>query len=305
MEIALDEQELEMYMKAGEIACRALRYGASLVKEGAKLIDIAENVENHIRSLGGEPAFPVNISINQLAAHYTPTPNDDAVVPAEAVVKLDVGVHVDGYIADTATTVSLNPVAASLVDACREALERGLKVVGAGTKFSEFGRVVENVIKSRGFKPIYNLGGHGLDRYSLHSGEVVPNHYEIANFSRFRDGRAYALEPFATNGVGFVRDGPAVTIYALRFNPKRVKQLSERTRKFFEEVYSKRRGLPFAIRWYVPRYGDEIREILAELRRSKLLIEYPVLIERGGGLVAQFEHTVVIYKGRVYVTTQC
>ena len=305
MEIALDEQEFEMYMRAGEIACRALKYGASLVREGVKLLDIAESIENYIRSLGADPAFPVNISINDLAAHYTPVPNDESHIPSNAIVKLDVGVHVDGYIADTATTICLSQTALNLAEACREALEKGLRVVRVGTRFSDFGRIVENTIKSRGYKPVYNLGGHGLDRYRLHTGEVVPNHFELSNFSRFRDGRAYALEPFATNGVGFVRDGPVVTIYALRYNPKKVRQLSDEARKFFEDVYSSRRGLPFSTRWYVQRYGESIRRILEELRRAKLLIEYPILIERGGGLVTQFEHTIVIYRGEVYVSTQC
>ncbi len=302
----MEEREFEAYMKAGEIACKALKYGLSLVKEGAKVLDIANTIESYIRSLGGESAFPVNISINEVAAHYTPTPMDNLVIPSNAIVKIDVGVHVDGYIADTAATVSLNPELSTLLEACREALERGLSVVGPNVKFTEFGKVVESVIRSRGFKPIYNLSGHSLDRYAIHSGEVIPNYRDVKCFSRFRDGRAYALEPFATNGVGFVVDSPYVTIYAIKYNPKKVKSLSDEARKFLEEVYGSRRSLPFATRWYFDRYGKSLHSILDELRRNKLLIEYPALVEKSKGFVAQFEHTIVIYRNKVYITTaQC
>ena len=302
----MDEHEFESYMKAGEIACRALRYGTSLVREGARVLDIARSIEDLIKSLGGEPAFPVNISINEVAAHYTPTPGDELRVPPNAIVKIDVGVHVDGYIADTAATVSLDPSRSSLLDACREALERGLQIVSPGVKFSEFGRVVESVIRSHGYKPIYNLSGHSLDRFTIHAGDVIPNYRDIKCFARFKDGRAYALEPFATPGSGLVEDGPYITIYAIKYNPKKVRGLSDEARKFLEEVYTSRRSLPFASRWYVDRYGSKLGEIISELRKSKLLIEYPVLIERSRSVVAQFEHTIVIYRGRVYVTTaQC
>ncbi|NPA97458.1 MAG: type II methionyl aminopeptidase [Crenarchaeota archaeon] len=302
----MDEHEFESYMKAGEIACRALKYGTSIVREGARVLEIAQSIESMIRSLGGDLAFPVNISINEVAAHYTPVPGDELRVPPGAVVKIDVGVHVDGYIADTAATVSLDPSRASLLDACREALERGLQAVSPGTKFNEFGRVVETVLKSRGFKPVYNLSGHSLDRYTIHAGDVIPNYRDIRCFSRFRDGRAYALEPFATPGSGLVEDGPYITIYAIRYSPKKVRSLSEDAKRFLEEVYSTRKSLPFATRWYVDSYGPKLESILKELRKSKLLIEYPVLIERSRSVVAQFEHTIVLYKGRVYVTTaQC
>ncbi len=302
----MDEQEFEAYMKAGEIACKALRYGLSMVREGAKLLEIANSIESYIRSLGGEPAFPVNISINEVAAHYTPPPGDESVVPPKAVVKVDIGVHIDGYIADTAATVSLDPSLNDLLQSCFEALENGLKIVAPGVKFAEFGKVVESVIKSRGYKPVYNLSGHSLDRYTIHAGDVIPNYRDIKCISRFRDGRAYALEPFATTGVGLVEDGPCVTIYAIRYNPKKLKGLSENARKFVEEVYGSRRSLPFSTRWYIDRYGSSLSEILNELRRSKMLIEYPVLVERSRGVVAQFEHTIVIYRGRTYVTTaQC
>jgi len=300
----MDEEEFNNLMKAGEIAARARTYAESLAREGMKVLELAEKIEQYIKSLGGQPAFPVNISINEVAAHYTPIPGDSLEIPSGSVVKIDIGVHVEGFIADTATTVCFSEALKRLADACRDALEKALKVVEVGKKFSEVGHVIERTIKSYGFSPVYNLSGHSIDRYTIHAGEIIPNYRDFKNFGRFRDGRVYAIEPFASNGKGYVREGSTITIYALRYNPKKLKSLSEDAKKVFERIYGERRGLPFAKRWYVSEFGQEVVDrALDELRRRGLLVSYPVLIEASRGVVAQFEHTVVIYRGRVYVST--
>ncbi len=298
----MSEDILEKYLKAGEIACRVRKLAEQIVKPGIGLLEIAVKLENEIRALGGNPAFPVNISINEVAAHYTPVPRDSLVVPENSVVKVDIGVHVDGYIADTATTIVFDPRYERLAEATREALEKALKIVKPGTRFSEVGRVIEGIIKSYGYRPILNLSGHSLDAYTVHAGDVIPNYRDIRNFGRFREGRAYAIEPFATNGIGLVDEAPTITIYALRYNPKKLKNLDPEARALFERIYNERKTLPFALRWY----GEDSAKLINILRRlssAGLLIEYPVLVERTRGMVAQFEHTVFIYRSSVYVTT--
>ncbi len=300
----MDEREFECYMKAGEIAAKVRRYVEQSVKPGEKLIDIANRVEDFIRSLGAEPAFPLNISINDVAAHYTPLPNDPSVLPPNSVVKIDIGVHVEGYIADTAVTLCFNDKYVTLVEATREALERAIQRVAPGIRFSEIGKIVEEVLRSYGYRPIYNLSGHSLGRYLIHAGETIPNFRDVRIFGRFRDGNAYAIEPFATNGCGFVIEGSTVPIYALKPNPKKVRDLGSEARKVFETVYNHRRTLPFALRWYLTKFDlDTLVKALNEMKRLGLVVEYPILVERSGGVVAQFEHTVVIYRGKVYVTT--
>jgi len=300
----MDEEEFNKLMKAGEIAARVRDYAETLVREGMKVIELAERIEERIRSLGAQPAFPVNISINEVAAHYTPIPNDELEIPSGSVVKIDVGVHVDGFIADTATTVCLSEAFRGLVEACRDALERALRAIEVGKRFSEIGQVVEKVIKDRGYVPVYNLSGHSIDRYTIHAGEVIPNYRDLKNFGRFREGKVYAIEPFATNGRGYVKEGSAITIYALRYNPKKLKSMDEECRRVFERIYSERRTLPFAKRWYVREFGHELLDrAIEEFRKRGLLVSYPILVEASGGVVAQFEHTIVIYRGRVYVST--
>uniref|UniRef100_A0A7C2Z8K6 Methionine aminopeptidase n=1 Tax=Ignisphaera aggregans TaxID=334771 RepID=A0A7C2Z8K6_9CREN len=303
----LTEADIEYYIRAGRIACTVRKEVENYISAGTRLLDIAEFIEKRILELGGEPAFPTNISINNIAAHYTPTPGDQLTVPENAVVKIDIGVHVEGYIADTATTVSLAEKYRALVEAAKEALEKALTFVLPGRRFSDVGSVIENTIKTRGFKPIYNLSGHSIDRYSIHAGETIPNYRDRLNLGKFRQGKVYALEPFATNGSGFVVDTPTITIYALRYNPKKIRYLSKDVRDLYSYIYDRRRGLPFAKRWLLETFdGDVIEKALKEFESNGLLITYPVLIEKSSGTVTQFEHTVVIDKsGQVIITTDC
>jgi methionyl aminopeptidase len=303
----MTDEELEKYLKAGRIACTTLNEAASYIRPGMKLIDVAEYIENRIESLGGKPAFPVNISINNIAAHYTPTPNDTSVIPEGSVVKIDVGVHVDGYIADTAITLTFNEEFKLLSEAAKTALERAVEAVAPGVRFSRVGRIVEDVIKSYGFKPIYNLSGHSIDRYTIHSGDVIPNYEDRLNLGSFRRGKVYAIEPFATNGRGHVKEGSTTTIYALKPNPKKIAKLDQTTREIFEHIYEDRKTLPFALRWYTRKFSlDQLESSMKILVSAGLAIAYPVLVEVSNGIVAQFEHTIVISdKGEEIITTRC
>ncbi|MEM2025239.1 MAG: type II methionyl aminopeptidase [Desulfurococcaceae archaeon] len=297
----LDEASLKSLIAAGKIAKEAREYSQRLVKPGVKLLDLAVNIENYIKEWGGGLAFPVNIGVNSVAAHYTPVFNDDLTVPDGSVVKIDIGVHVDGYIADTAITVSLSPAHNRLVEATSSALERALRAISPGMRALEIGRAIEESIKSAGFKPIQNLGGHGIERYSIHSGVVIPNYRDFLCRHRLVPG-VYAIEPFATNGVGLVKEVGTVTIYALKSLDREASPLAKTV---YNLINQERRGLPFAPRWYINRVLDLVsfNTALAHLDKAGCLKEYPVLVERGGGAVAQFEHTVVVTEREVIVTT--
>ena len=301
----MNEEELEKYMRAGEIAARVKKEVLNLVRSGMKLLDIAEYVENRITNLGGKPAFPCNLSLDNVAAHFTPEPIDtDLTIPEESVLKIDLGVHVDGFIADTAVTVAFDPRNEILVEAGRRVLEEALRAVKPGLSFYKFGGIIEDAAKSLGFNIVKNLSGHSLAQYRIHAGEVVPNCRDRLVMGSFREGRAYAIEPFVTRGIGLVTNGDRVTIYALKPRGK-LKKLSDAERRFYEQVLEERRTLPFTLRWYTSmlRYEDGV-SIVKKLAQRGLIVEYPVLVEVSSEPVAQFEETVVIYKGKVYVTTQ-
>ncbi len=299
--MSLDEEAVKKLIKSGQIAKNAADLALRLVKPGVGVSEIAITIEKYIRELGGEPAFPVNIGINNVAAHYTPVYSDTLTIPEQGVVKIDLGVHVEGYIADTAVSIPLSPVFEGLVEASRRALEKALEVLHPGIRASEIGRVIEITIKSYGFNPIKNLSGHGIEKYTIHSGVTIPNYADI--FARYRlTSGVYAIEPFATNGVGLVKELNFATIYAL----KRIKKaLREDVAKFYNKVYGERLTLPFTLRWYVTS-SDEYNtylEIIEHLAEKNALVKYPVLVEKTNGYVSQFEHTVVITGKDVIVTT--
>ncbi len=302
----MDEEEIKNYIRAGEIAARVRDFAERTIKPGMKILDLAEMVERKIVEMGGKPAFPCNISINWEAAHRTPVIGDELVVPEDSVVKIDIGVHVDGYIADTAVTVSFNPRYEPLLNAVKEALEKALRVVSAGVRFSEVGRVVEETLKSHGFKPIKNLSGHSLDRFIIHAGESIPNYHERISLSKFKSNRAYAIEPFGTDGRGFVIESDIITIYAL-WKTGKVKGLSSDERKLFTAIRERFKTLPFTERWLPDVFeGDteRLRKTLEKLLNKKIIYGYPILIEAENGMVAQFEHTVLILDREVIVTTK-
>ena len=302
----LSEEALRAYLEAGRIAARVRTEASKLIEPGRKLIDICQYVENRTLELGGRPAFPCNISINDVAAHYTPLIGDESVVPEEAVVKLDLGVHIDGYIADTAVTVDTTGRWEPLLEAVKEALQKALETVQPGKRFAETGRVIADTIRTYGFNPIVNLGGHSLGRYRIHAGESIPNMYDPMVPGKYRAGAAYAIEPFGTNGEGLVYEGELVTIYAL-VRPRLRRRLDPYTRKVLEAITERFKTLPFTERWLADIAGDDVnrlRKSLSKLSKMGYLVKYPILVERKHGVVAQFEHTVVITNdGQVIVTT--
>ncbi len=298
----MDEEAIKKLLKAGEIAKTVREEAARIAKPGMKLLDLANYVENRIRELGGEPAFPVNIGVNMIAAHYTPVIDDESTIPDNSIVKIDLGVHVDGYIADTATTVAFSSVFEGLLEASRKALENVVKSLRPGMRVNEIGRIVEETITSMGFKVIKNLSGHSIDRYLIHSGKSIPNYNELFTRWRLSDG-VYAVEPFATNGVGYVKEGAKTTIYALI---DRKTRLTVNEKKLFNRIWSERRTLPFCERWYLGLFNNKelLRNTIALMRRHKVLYGYPILVERGGGYVSQHEHTFIINGKEVIITTQ-
>lgn len=297
----MTEDEEELLLKAGKIAAIALKEGTTLIKPGAKLLDICEYVEKRIQELGGKPAFPCNISINQIAAHYSPYIDDNLTVPEGAVVKLDMGAQIDGYLSDTAITVILDDKYQKLAEASRDALNAAIQNFRAGINVGEIGKVIEKIIRMYGYKPVKNLGGHLIKRYELHAGISVPNIYERTPW-KIKEGEVYAIEPFATDGGGEVIEGKDITIYALR-NPN-VKGLTELEKKVLSEIEIRFKTLPFTERW-LKDLGEPsvIRNTLRSLARKKALVQYPILIEVKKGIVTQFEHTVLVTKDGPIVTT--
>jgi len=295
-------EEMEALRRAGAIASQVRRRVVSIVKPGVKLIDICEKVERWIEELGGEPAFPCNVDVDHIAAHYTSPLNDESRVSENSLVKVDIGVHVEGYIADTAITICLNPELEYLVEAAEEALEKGIAAIRAGVRASEVGAAIEEAMKRLGARPIRNLTGHKVSRYILHAGSVIPNVSSMLERHRLEVGEVYAVEPFSVprEADGVVVDGPPSNIYIYR-KKRSVGGLAKRMLRYIQAEY---RTLPFASRWVLKAFPEaEGVEAFEELLRVGCLYSYPQLLERSHAPVAQAEHTVIVTEDGCEVTT--
>jgi len=263
------------------------------------LVEIADKIEAKIIELGGKPAFPCNLSINEIAAHYTPSHDD--VRKAEGLLKIDIGVHIDGWCADTAFSLDLEGTEENkkLIQAAEDAVEAGIDVIQENIGLNEIGAAIEKAIEKHGLSPIINLSGHSIDHYDLHSGETVPNIDDKKDYPV--EQKLYAIEPFATLGSGRVYDGPDSGIYEL-INERNVRSpIAREVLKYIIEEYS---TLPFCSRWLVKKFGTKALFGLKQLETNGNLHHFSQLIEVSKQKVAQAEQTVLVEEKQIIVTTQ-
>ena len=294
--------QVEDYIKAGKIASEVREMVRVKDWVGKTVYEICEEVEGEIKKRGAKCAFPVNTSINEVAAHYTAEPNDPITIKDTDLVKIDLGAQVNGYIADTAVTVCYDPKYDSLVQAAEDALKNAVAMIKIGVKSSDVGRTIEKTVKQLGFKPIMNLSGHSLAQYTIHAGKSIPNIWSIGSVS-LSGSEAYACEPFVTTGkgMGFVQEGKIKNIFALS---SRKKTKNEEADKLQEYIWTNFNMLPFALRWIVKEWEEKkARELLGILIKKKVVHAYPILVEAGNQRVAQAEHTFIPTEQGATVTT--
>ncbi len=297
----MDDDVREKWIEAGRITGEAREMGRDLVEVGASWLDVAEEIEAFIRDAGAKPAFPVNISVNEDAAHDTARPNDERVFEAGDVVKLDVGAQVDGYIGDTATTVLLGDRGHDLNEAAKEALEAGIEVVRDGVNVHEIGQTIQDAMHKHGAKPIANLTGHLIERNTQHAGISIPN---IPHGDKTLEaGMVVAVEPFATDGAGSIHEGGDGGIYHFKQAKPQRQRHARQAMEILEEQFSE---LPFASRWLVDEGVDARRLplVMRALKRQDCIEAYGVLTEDADGLVAQAEHTMIVEEDGATVTTR-
>lgn len=297
---ANDEKEaIDKTLKAGRIASEARAYALSIAKKDMLLLELAEKIEAKILELGGKPAFPVNLSIGSVAAHDTPSHDDTR--KAHGLLKIDLGVHLDGFVADTAIATDLekSEINKSLIESAQRALDSALNTVSADTQLTQIGAAIEKEIKKHSFVPIHNLSGHSIDQYDLHAGLTIPN-YNSGQTETLDDG-LFAIEPFSTTGSGAVRDGKPSGIYQVRKAGAVRDTFARQVLSYIAEEYI---SLPFCSRWIVKKFGTRALLALRQMETAGIVYQYPQLIEQSNGIVAQAEHTVLIHKGKVTITTK-
>lgn len=296
MTVDLDAEQYEKHREAGEILAQARNETVDMIKVDASHLEVADFAEEKIRELGGEPAFPLNISIDEEAAHRTPGVDDEATF-GEELVNIDIGVHVDGWLADSAVTIDLGGDHDDLVAASANALDAAIDMIEAGVDTGDVGAAIEAAIDEQGYNPVVNLTGHGLGHWEQHTDPTIPNR-EVSEGTTLETGQVIAIEPFATDGSGKVTEGQSEEIWALE---RETSVRNQEARKALEQITEEFRTLPFATRWL------DVRRPQMALRRLKMndvVHGYPVLKEDDGCFVSQKEHTVIVTADGCEVTTR-
>jgi methionyl aminopeptidase len=298
----IDDDSREYYFKAGKIAGKAIQYAAKRIKIGMPVRELLDIAENNILDQGAQLAFPAQASINEYAAHSCPTDKDSQVFKEEDMIKIDFGAAYNGFIGDTAKTVYLgnDSEKKKLLLASKKALENASKFVKANVKVRDIGKEIDDTISSYGFNPIKNLSGHGLGKYEIHSAPSMPN-YESNSEDVLEENEMIAIEPFATTGVGMVKNSGIATIFnLLDFKPTR--------NPFAREAYKflrARKGMPFSFTFLKKRIGAaKARIALNEFRKLEILQEHPPLRETSDGVVSQHEHSFLVGKNKSILSTK-
>jgi len=293
---------VEQYVKSGRITKELRSLVRERVRPGMGYVETCEWIEKEIVARGGAAAFPTGIGVNHVTAHYAPQEADESKFLETDVIKVDFGVHVEGYVTDTAVTLTFNPEYELLVEAAERTLNAAIGALKSERRVGEIGREIRREASRFGFKTIENLTGHTVDRYVVHAGKSIPNLF-VQNMPSLKEEDVFAVEPFLTLGsaAGYVVDSEAETIFSLLARKSTgVKELDE----FASRLWEERKTLPFTPRWYVSEFGRErVDRIIKELVRRRLMRGYPTLVEASMKPVAQFEHTMGYEGGALVVLT--
>ncbi|HLF54321.1 MAG TPA: type II methionyl aminopeptidase [Candidatus Nanoarchaeia archaeon] len=283
-------EDLDKWRKAGKIAAEALEYGRNLIKNGAVIREVCDKIDQKIIDLGAKPAWPSQMGLDAVAAHSTPSDDDNSVFDNNLVC-LDVGAHIDGCVGDNATSVDLSGKYKDILKASEEALNNAIKVVKIGATLGEIGRVIQETIEKYGLVPVRNLSGHGISPWVIHDQPSIPN-FDTKDDRALQGDQIIAIEPFATNGAGMIYEAEQANLFSL-VGKKPVRSVYAREiLQFIEVNYN---TLPFTKRWLVKQFGlGKTNLALNEMLRLGMLHPYPPLIERNKGMVAVFEKTLYV-----------
>jgi len=305
---------IESYEKAGKIVSKVRNEAVRLIKDELLILELVEFVESEILKAGAGIAFPCNVSVNEITAHYTSSTNDKTKISTGDLVKLDLGAHIDGYIADSAITImtpgkdleekydtDIINKNKEMIEASVGGLEAAISTVRPGVEIGKIGQAVEEAINSHGFKPVVNLTGHSLEQWNLHSGLSIPSINDNSTV-KLKEGDAIAIEPFATDGIGWVTDTPQTYIFRyLKDKPFRIAH----TQKVLREIKANYADLPFSIRWLSEKFNENrLNSSLRQLSQAMAIYAYPTLKEKTNCWVSQSEHTVFVEGDGCTITTK-
>lgn len=311
--------EIDCLRECGKIHKKIKNNLKDYIQPGMKVIDIVNYIENNIKNDIGYNnnhlkcgiGFPTGISINNCAAHWTPEKNDNTIINKDDIIKIDFGIHKNGYIVDSAYTHSFNSKYQNLIDSTVEANKVAIQNSGVDAILGELGKDIKEVIesyeleidnKTYKIKPVVDLTGHSISRYNIHSGKAVPNIHIPFYPERMKEGEIYAIEPFASSGKGRVfEDKNNCSHYMIKNLNLKDNKLSEKEKNFIKNIYKKYFTLPFCTRWLDNENIDY--SLLNSLSTKNIINSYPPLYDVKNSLISQHEHTISIKEKGIEILT--
>ncbi len=290
----MDDQTIQKILKAGKVAALVRREGAlKLQKPGTSYLEVMDYCEKRIEQLGAGIAW-AQMAVNDVAAHFCPLEDDTNVSQEGQLIKIDIGTHIDGYIADNAMTIEVGKSKdhKDLIKAAQNALKAAVKLVEPGRTLGELGEAQFSEAEALGFTTVRNLCGHSIDQYKVHGGISIPA-FNNKEKTALKEGLQIAIEPFVTPGDGLIKEKGQATIFMMR---KGASARSPYAKKIIDDM-SQRMGLPFTTRWISRKHGKGGAALgMRELLQNKMATPYPPLAEISGGMVSQFEHSMIVGK---------
>lgn len=306
----LNFDRLNDLRKAAEVHRQVRQYAQKFIKPGLTLTEIVNGIEDSVRALTGHDGltegdsliagmgFPTGVSLNHCAAHYTPNAGNKIVLQQEDVMKVDIGVHVNGNICDSAFTVTFDPVYDNLLAAVKDATNTGVKAAGIDVRMSDIGELVQEAMESyeveiKGktypVKAIRNLNGHDIIPYTIHGGKSVPI-VKSSDHTKMEEGEVFAIETFGSTGKGYVRDDMEISHYAKKADVSPASLRVSSAKKIYSAITKNFGTLPFCRR-YLDRLGHEKYLLgLNSLVAAGVVEAYPPLCDIKGSYTAQYEH---------------
>lgn len=290
----MTEYDLELLKKAGKLNFKTQKYAQKIIKVGSDLSRVGVEIDKFILDNGAVPAWPVNLSINNEAAHNTYDLESPVILKEDDILKVDVGVSFNGYIADSAQTIIFNKKHESLKEASLKALSSVKKYLEENykvAKISNISEIIEREITSRGFKPVVNLTGHAVERFEPHASPSIPNISNDIDTKVTEINLPFAVEPFASTGNGFVSEADKILIFQhIEDRPIRNKD----AKILLEEIH-KYEGMPFSEYWIGKKLTTfQRRYALRELLKNEIIASFPVLIDKKDSFVSQAETTFLV-----------
>jgi len=279
------------------------------VRPGVTLMECAQRIESGtkalIQSKGLERGwgFPTGLSLNHIAAHFTPNPGDKTVLNRNDVMKVDFGVHVHGRIIDCAFTVAFDPKFDDLLAAVKDATNTGIRAAGIDVRLTDIGEQIQEVMesyevtidgKTHPVKCIRNLNGHSLSPYRIHAGKTVPI-VKNGDTTRMEEGEFYAIETFASTGRGHVVEDYETSHYMRNFEaPSNPPLRMAKARELLSHLDKHFGTLAWCRRWLEETGQSKYLLALKSLVDAEIVNPYPPLVDNNGAYTAQYEHTILL-----------